>query len=75
MDGEKCVGTIVCKLERHKSKTYRGYIAMLAVDPTYRKRRIGTTLVEKVSDVTTPTPPNHLFFVNLRILRGCTDLP
>ena len=62
MDGEKCVGTIVCKLERHKSKTYRGYIAMLAVDPTYRKRRIGTTLVEKVSDVTTPTPPNHFVF-------------
>ena len=32
------VGTVVCKLEQHKSGTYRGYVAMLAVDPAYRRR-------------------------------------
>jgi ribosomal protein S18 acetylase RimI-like enzyme len=42
MVGDKCVGTIICKLAVHKSKAYRGYIAMLAVDKTFRKRRIGT---------------------------------
>ena len=41
MDGSTCVGTIVCKLAMHKSKAYRGYIAMLAVHKGYRKKRIG----------------------------------
>jgi len=42
----KCVGAIVCKLDMHKSQdTYRGYIAMLAVDEQYRKMGIGTRLV------------------------------
>ena len=36
-----CVGAIVCKLEMHHFKTRRGYIAMLAVDEKYRKKKIG----------------------------------
>lgn len=36
-----CVGAIVCKLEMHHYNTRRGYIAMLAVDKEYRKRKIG----------------------------------
>lgn len=51
-DGERMVGTIVCKLDRHHSKgtgigVERGYIAMLAVDKDYRKRGIGSELVSK----------------------------
>lgn len=33
-DGE-CVGTIVCKLDMHRGKTLRGYIAMLARAPAH----------------------------------------
>eukprot|EP00092_Neocalanus_flemingeri_P053939 GFUD01063489.1.p1 GENE.GFUD01063489.1~~GFUD01063489.1.p1 ORF type:complete len:201 (-),score=49.54 GFUD01063489.1:55-657(-) len=48
MAGEdNCVGAIVCKLDLHKKVARRGYIAMLAVDSNYRKRRIGSTLVKK----------------------------
>jgi len=48
MSGEdNCVGAIVCKLDLHKKVARRGYIAMLAVDSNYRKRRIGSTLVKK----------------------------
>ncbi|XP_013789910.1 N-alpha-acetyltransferase 30-like isoform X2 [Limulus polyphemus] len=47
MDGKKCVGAIVCKLDVHKKLIRRGYIAMLAVDENYRKRRIGSNLVLK----------------------------
>jgi len=43
MDGEKCVGAIVCKLDRHKD-AMRGYIAMLDVDEKLRKRGIGSHL-------------------------------
>jgi len=42
-----CVGAIVCKLDLHKKISRRGYIAMLAVDQGFRKRRIGSTLVKK----------------------------
>lgn len=45
MDGPACVGAIVCKLDVHKKLVKRGYIAMLAVDSKYRKRKIGSTLV------------------------------
>ena len=41
MDGDKCVGAIVCKLDLHKKMVRRGYIAMLAVDKDYRRRKIG----------------------------------
>jgi hypothetical protein len=40
MDGEECVGAIVCKLDRYKDAN-RGYIAMLDVDDKYRRRGIG----------------------------------
>ncbi|KAK4313051.1 hypothetical protein Pmani_015572 [Petrolisthes manimaculis] len=41
------VGAIVCKLDVHKKVTVRGYIAMLAVDHRFRKRRIGSNLVQR----------------------------
>jgi peptide alpha-N-acetyltransferase len=44
------VGAIVCKLDYHKKIVKRGYIAMLAVDARFRKRRIGSTLVRKAID-------------------------
>lgn len=47
MDGEECVGAIVCKLDLHKKMVRRGYIAMLAVDAKYRRKKIGSTLVTK----------------------------
>uniref|UniRef100_A0A1B6DB49 N-terminal methionine N(alpha)-acetyltransferase NatC n=1 Tax=Clastoptera arizonana TaxID=38151 RepID=A0A1B6DB49_9HEMI len=47
MDGTKCVGAIVCKLDMHRKVVKRGYIAMLAVDEKYRKRKIGSNLVLK----------------------------
>ncbi|RWS31682.1 N-acetyltransferase MAK3-like protein [Leptotrombidium deliense] len=43
--GEKIIGAIVCKLDLHKKMVKRGYIAMLAVDEKYRKRKIGSNLV------------------------------
>ncbi|XP_064622897.1 N-alpha-acetyltransferase 30-like [Lineus longissimus] len=47
MDGSHCVGAIVCKLDMHKNMVRRGYIAMLAVDENYRRRKIGSHLVLK----------------------------
>jgi peptide alpha-N-acetyltransferase len=44
MDDEKCVGAIVCKLDRYK-EVMRGYIAMLAVHQDYRRKRIGKNLI------------------------------
>ena len=38
-------GAIVCKLDQEKNLVRRGYIAMLAVDPSMRKRGIGRELV------------------------------
>ena len=46
VEGE-CVGAIVCKLDYHRKVCKRGYIAMLAVDENFRKRKIGSTLVRK----------------------------
>lgn len=51
MDGDVCVGAIVCKLDIHRQMTRRGYIAMLAVDAAYRKLKVGTTLVQKAIEV------------------------
>lgn len=45
-DGDKCVGTIVCKMGQHRS-TFRGYIAMLVVIKPYRGRGIATELVTR----------------------------
>ncbi|XP_014295529.1 N-alpha-acetyltransferase 30 isoform X1 [Microplitis demolitor] len=47
MHGKECVGAIVCKLDIHRKIIKRGYIAMLAVDIKYRKRKIGSNLVRK----------------------------
>lgn len=41
------VGAIVCKLERSRRDTRRGYIAMLAVDEAYRRRAMGSRLVRR----------------------------
>ena len=43
--GTLCVGAIVCKLEMHHFNTSRGYIAMLAVDEEYRKKKIGKEML------------------------------
>ncbi|XP_023935502.2 N-alpha-acetyltransferase 30 [Bicyclus anynana] len=43
----KYIGAIVCKLDMHRNVVKRGYIAMLAVDEKYRKRKIGSKLVQK----------------------------
>lgn len=51
MDGDNCIGAIVCKLDLHRQMTKRGYIAMLAVDAAYRKLKVGTTLVQKAIEV------------------------
>ena len=40
VEGE-IVGAIVCKLDEHKKGSYRGYIAMLAVDKNHRRKKIG----------------------------------
>jgi peptide alpha-N-acetyltransferase len=42
---KKIIGTIVCKLESIGDHVKSGYIAMLAVDKSYRKRGIGMKLV------------------------------
>lgn len=51
MDGGKCVGAIVCKLDMHKKMVRRGYIAMLAVDSDYRRRKIGIVFWSFVNNI------------------------
>ena len=42
MHKDTLVGAIVCKLDLHKkSHARRGYIAMVAVEPSARRARIG----------------------------------
>ncbi|XP_022112372.1 N-alpha-acetyltransferase 30 [Pieris rapae] len=48
---KNCIGAIVCKLDMHRNVVKRGYIAMLAVDKKYRKRGIGSKLVQKAIQV------------------------
>ena len=43
----RIVGTIVCKQDRHRSGAIRGYIAMLAVHHSMRKRGMGKELVKR----------------------------
>eukprot|EP00736_Rhodelphis_marinus_P001474 Rmarinus@m.6012 len=45
VETEEIVGVIVCKLDQHRMR-FRGYIAMLAVNEKYRRKKIGTRLVE-----------------------------
>jgi peptide alpha-N-acetyltransferase len=40
------IGVIICKLEPHRSGTYRGYIAMLAVQEAHRGQGIASKLVQ-----------------------------
>ncbi|KAG0715366.1 N-alpha-acetyltransferase 30 [Chionoecetes opilio] len=47
VSNREVVGAIVCKLDVHKKVTVRGYIAMLAVDHRFRKRKIGSNLVQR----------------------------
>ncbi|KAJ3200420.1 N-alpha-acetyltransferase 30 [Entophlyctis luteolus] len=47
MSGTTCVGVIVCKLEMHKNHKMRGYLAMLAVKTQFRKRGIGSKLIQR----------------------------
>ncbi|GMH35941.1 hypothetical protein BSKO_03809 [Bryopsis sp. KO-2023] len=44
-DGEHCFGTVVCKLDQHKSRL-RGYLAMLVVEKQCRSRGVGSYLVK-----------------------------
>ncbi|WVQ76012.1 hypothetical protein IAR50_005648 [Cryptococcus sp. DSM 104548] len=43
--GEQPIATIISKLDSHRGK-YRGYIAMLSVHPSYRRRGIARQLVD-----------------------------
>ncbi|EOA85086.1 uncharacterized protein SETTUDRAFT_91118 [Exserohilum turcica Et28A] len=47
------IGVIICKLEPHRSGTYRGYVAMLATQEEYRGRGIATQLVRLAVDAMT----------------------
>jgi len=44
------VGVIVCKQSMHRDASNRGYIAMLSVDRSFRKRGIASTLVQHSLD-------------------------
>ncbi|UPX09654.1 N-terminal methionine N(alpha)-acetyltransferase NatC [Ascochyta rabiei] len=44
------IGVIISKLEPHRSGTYRGYIAMLAVQESHRGRGIASQLVTNAMD-------------------------
>eukprot|EP00798_Chlamydomonas_sp_ICE-L_P020406 gene20406-27186_t len=45
-DGDKPFGTVVCKMDVHRDKLMRGYVAMLVVDKTYRGKGVGSDLVK-----------------------------
>ncbi|VDD83254.1 unnamed protein product [Mesocestoides corti] len=45
-----CIGAIVCKLDYHE-QVKRGYIAMLAVEKSHRKKGIGSMLVQLAIDL------------------------
>ena len=45
-DKEKFIGCIIANAELKKSKKLKGYIAMIAVDKSYRGRKIGKNLVQ-----------------------------
>lgn len=45
----RIIGTIVCKMDEHKTGPMRGYVAMLAVDKALRKRGVGKWLVRRAT--------------------------
>ena len=62
------VGAIVCKLEPHRSGMRRGYVAMLATRPDYRRRGIASALVRRAvlqmkREGCDEVPPEPLFFI------------
>ncbi|CAL4116334.1 unnamed protein product, partial [Meganyctiphanes norvegica] len=57
------VGAIVCKLDVHKKVTVRGYIAMLAVDHRFRKKKIGVNLSSTHLEARTRTSQDTISWV------------
>ncbi|KAF2495379.1 acyl-CoA N-acyltransferase [Lophium mytilinum] len=53
LESTSLIGVVVCKLEHHRSGTFRGYIAMLAVQETHRGKGIATKLVSMAIDAMT----------------------
>jgi peptide alpha-N-acetyltransferase len=49
-DSSNLIGVVISKLETHRSGTFRGYIAMLAVQEPYRGRGIASKLVSMAID-------------------------
>lgn len=49
LEAGRIIGTIVCKMDEHKTGAMRGYVAMLAVDKAQRKRGIGKWLVRRAT--------------------------
>ncbi|KAH6470930.1 hypothetical protein HBI59_038350 [Parastagonospora nodorum] len=47
------IGMIICKLEPHRSGTFRGYIAMLAVQEAHRGQGIASKLVQMAIEAMT----------------------
>ncbi|KAL4854900.1 N-alpha-acetyltransferase MAK3 [Chlorella vulgaris] len=45
--GEQCFGTVVAKMDVHRGKALRGYIAMLTVDKAFRYLGVGSELVQR----------------------------
>ncbi|KAK7552639.1 GAG protein N-acetyltransferase [Phyllosticta citricarpa] len=52
-DESNLIGVIICKLEPHRSGTFRGYIAMLAVQEAWRGQGIASKLVKLAIDAMT----------------------
>lgn len=52
-DDSNLIGVVVSKLEPHRSGTFRGYIAMLAVQEPYRGQGIASKLVKLAIDAMT----------------------
>ena len=63
-EGE-CVGAVVCKLDIHRKSVRRGYIAMLAVDQKYRKRKIGSNLVLKAIRAMSADNADEVSYLNI----------
>ncbi|KAL4422100.1 hypothetical protein ABPG77_001568 [Micractinium sp. CCAP 211/92] len=45
--GPHCFGTVVAKMDVHRDKALRGYIAMLTVEKEYRYLGVGSELVQR----------------------------
>lgn len=63
-------GVIVCKLENHRGGTYRGYIAMLAVEPEYRGQGIATKLVRIAVDAMDQLQADEVW-IEIFAAKGC----